>query len=559
MGDCSENYELNCLYGNLQSLNSKKKEIELRTKNCAYDLLLFTEIWINDKNQACEYTIPGFQDPVIDPNIRGGAGIYVREGMEFFVVQPPNKVNESVWIVLKTRDNVNRLYACIYRSPNSVDANNEKLINNIIWARDNFSECVFIGDFNLPQIRWEVEQASTDFCRKFLECLQDKGLEQIISEPTRFRGDQTPSILDLIIVSDPDLIPDKKIEVPFGNSDHCSIEFTVKNCKNMKKITKNQYDFEKINDEIFCEAINVNDWDNICIESTDLDTAYDKFIQILNQAIVTCTPNRKSRAKNKALWTTKLVSKLARKKRHLWDKYKRSRLREDYDLYKQGLNEFEQKKDIAILNYENKIIAGKDAHPKQFYSYVSLKNKYGNSKIVLKNDDDIETNEYKCANLMNNFFSSVFTTGVSELPEFETGRTFNLMPEIILTEPIIRRKLEQLDIHKASGPDHVPCVILRKFADALAPILLKLYSRSYNEGHVPRTMKQAHVVPIHKAGARTSTNNYRPVSLTPILAKVFESLFYDVMLAHIESNDILKDVQHGFRKARSTNSNLLLF
>ena len=49
MGDGPQDHVLKCLYGNLQSLNSKKREIELRLTECDYDILLFTEVWINEE------------------------------------------------------------------------------------------------------------------------------------------------------------------------------------------------------------------------------------------------------------------------------------------------------------------------------------------------------------------------------------------------------------------------------------------------------------------------------------------------------------------------------
>ena len=72
-------------------------------------------------------------------------------------------------------------------------------------------------------------------------------------------------------------------------------------------------------------------------------------------------------------------------------------------------------------------------------------------------------------------------------------------------------------------------------------------------------MKEVIVVPIFKSGKRTDPNNYRPISLTPIIAKIFESIFYDSLVTHIEDNRLFTDVQHGFRRNRSTSSNMLQF
>ena len=53
--------------------------------------------------------------------------------------------------------------------------------------------------------------------------------------------------------------------------------------------------------------------------------------------------------------------------------------------------------------------------------------------------------------------------------------------------------------------------------------------------------------------------NYRPVSLTVILCKVFESLVRDKMIEHLERFSLIKDMQHGFVKNKSCLTNLLVF
>ena len=66
-------------------------------------------------------------------------------------------------------------------------------------------------------------------------------------------------------------------------------------------------------------------------------------------------------------------------------------------------------------------------------------------------------------------------------------------------------------------------------------------------------------VPIFKAGDRGRAKNYRPVSLTSQLCKVYEKLVRDELVEYLESNGLLRGTQHGFRKGRSCLTNLLTF
>ena len=94
--------------------------------------------------------------------------------------------------------------------------------------------------------------------------------------------------------------------------------------------------------------------------------------------------------------------------------------------------------------------------------------------------------------------------------------------------------------------------------EILVPICL-LFEKSLREDRVPDDWRRANDVPIYKVGDRKKAKNYRPVSLTCQLCKVFEKLVRDVLVEHLESNELLRGTQHGFRKGRSCLTNLFTF
>ena len=67
----------------------------------------------------------------------------------------------------------------------------------------------------------------------------------------------------------------------------------------------------------------------------------------------------------------------------------------------------------------------------------------------------------------------------------------------------------------------------------------------------------AYITPIHKGGSRQDPANYRPVSLTSHVMKVFERVIKKSILEHLELQDLIKTNQHGFVPCRSTQTNLL--
>ena len=62
-----------------------------------------------------------------------------------------------------------------------------------------------------------------------------------------------------------------------------------------------------------------------------------------------------------------------------------------------------------------------------------------------------------------------------------------------------------------------------------------------------------------KSGSKSKTSNYRLVSLTSQICKIFEAIIRDKMVEFLETHGLIKDSQHGFRRGRSCLTNLLCF
>ena len=89
-------------------------------------------------------------------------------------------------------------------------------------------------------------------------------------------------------------------------------------------------------------------------------------------------------------------------------------------------------------------------------------------------------------------------------------------------------------------------------------MLTILYQASLDSGILPTIWKAATVAPIFKKGDRNKPSNYRPISLTVICCKLLEHIIHSSMMRHFDSCNILTDFQHGFRKARSCESQLII-
>ena len=122
------------------------------------------------------------------------------------------------------------------------------------------------------------------------------------------------------------------------------------------------------------------------------------------------------------------------------------------------------------------------------------------------------------------------------------------MSDINVSNTGIAKIIWNLNPHKASGPDAVPAKLLKEIANETAPAISILFQANLEQGTIPATW----------TGSRSSPANYRPISLTAILCELCEHVIPSVIINHMSDHKILSDAQHGFRKRRSCDSQLIL-
>lgn len=168
------------------------------------------------------------------------------------------------------------------------------------------------------------------------------------------------------------------------------------------------------------------------------------------------------------------------------------------------------------------------------------------------------SNSFSKANILNNQFASVFTSNEDKDNIKDKGNPHPPMSQINVSPAGVYKLLSELDIHKSTGPDLIPTRLLKELALELTPVFTLLYQTSLDQGSIPDDWRVANVTPIFKKGEKNRPGNYRPISLTSVACKVLEHIVCSAVMSHLESNNILSDAQHGFRKRRSCESQLIL-
>ena len=128
--------------------------------------------------------------------------------------------------------------------------------------------------------------------------------------------------------------------------------------------------------------------------------------------------------------------------------------------------------------------------------------------------------------------------------------------EFVISVAYVERKLRQINVHKAPGPDGLPNWLLRDFFRELAGPVCAIYNASVREGFVPLRWKEANVVPVPKVQLpRAAKADLRPISLTATLAKLLETFVGSWILERVGNS--LDDWQYGALRQRSTTHALV--
>jgi hypothetical protein len=258
-------------------------------------------------------------------------------------------------------------------------------------------------------------------------------------------------------------------------------------------------------------------------------------------------------------WIDTNIKRTIRRKQRAYRKARHTNKKRDRDRYKKLQKEVQYLIRRAHKNYLQSSLCGDfKENSKRFWSYVKSKGQEAVGVAPLKNAEGyLQSDSSARANILNNQFKAVFTKeDHTHMPDMGPSNT-PTMPLIKVDWKGVHKLLINLRPHKATGPDSIPSFILKAAATELAPALAKFFQLSLDLGQIPDDWREAEVVPIFKKGDKHQAANYRPVSLTSITCKLLEHIIHSSIMGHFDKYSILTDCQHGFRKKRSCETQLI--
>ena len=131
-------------------------------------------------------------------------------------------------------------------------------------------------------------------------------------------------------------------------------------------------------------------------------------------------------------------------------------------------------------------------------------------------------------------------------------RVNNAMKFGKVTESEVCQIVSQLKPKTSTGLDGISNWFLKKIVNILKGSLCVVFNKSLSSSEYPELMKVAKVIPLHKTGETNVLDNYRPISLLPVISKVLEKMVYKYTVSHLNENNVLYSRQYELRRKHST-------
>ena len=569
---------------NINSISAKFDYLVQLTKE-NIDFLMVSETKLDDSFPESQFFIDGYSKPVRKDRNRQGGGImfFIRDDLPCRELSShvfPNDVECTFFEII-----IRRSKWLIMAGYNPHKEKISYFLDNLTRELDkylpNYENLLFLGDWNSAVTETEMN----DFCDAY-------NVENLIKKPTCFKNPDNPSSID-IMLTNKKLSFQNSDTIETGLSDFHKMTVTVmkKYFKKRDPIIISYRDMKNFNGEKFRQDIKDQ------LEETG-EVTIDEFKRLFNAVWNTHAPLKKKTVRgNNGPFMNKTLSKAFMNRARLKNRFYKNRTKANEILFKKYRNYC-----VALVKKEKKKYFNnldlKDLQDnKKFWKKIKplfsekLKTK---SKITLIEDENVITDGEKVANKLNDYFVeavqnldierfsnegtsiSLDISGATNQGEHdvidEIVSKYRTHPSILkikenvpidkkfefekTTENEVFAKIRLFDPKKASVENDVPCKMLIGTNDIICGTLTGNFNKSIETGKFPQSLKMADITPIYKEKQRTSKKNYRPVSLLPILSKLYEKIMGEQINSYVES--FLSPFLFGYRKGHSTQHCLLV-
>lgn len=562
---------------NIQGLNSKLenfKSLLCDMQTTDFDIIALSEIFkITDDKHV---SLPGYKfeyksrPPPHDS--RGGIGIYIRDNLSYNICDTlsvfiPNII-ETLFIEIQNPQfsNKTEIVGVVYRPNTEPKADIDiftSTMNNLMEQINNKNQTATImGDMNINLLNFKNHNKTN----LHLDNIFSNGFLPIIIKPTRLSR-TAATLIDHIYINQLTGSFTTGILVT-DLSDHFGQFYIVEKCKPKKlSVTpKEKRIYSDQNIITFKDLLQRFDFTPV-LACNSPNEAYKNLIDpILEMHQIAFPLTKINHSPNKLKrepWMTPGLLISSRTKHKLFTKKIKKPTDANIKKCKDYNKLFNQIKRKAKKNFYYEKITAQTNNIKNTWIIIkdlmNSKTTHASLPDHFNIDGNIIKNKQEIVEEMNNFFSNIGKKLNNEVPNSPTSHhDYQSRPNpkslyLAPTDPEeILKIVKNIKPKNSCDKDNISNKMLKIIIHAILIPITHIVNLSMSEGSVPDDLKIAKIIPIFKAGNPSYFNNYRPISLLPIISKILERVVYKRIIFFLETNNYLYKHQYGFRKGHST-------
>jgi hypothetical protein len=562
---------------NCRSLQSKLVELKEFLKNNFYHLILLQETWLNSK---INIHFPNYNAVRKDRDSssrcpHGGVLILVHESLNFRVTTFSNLVNsEASFIRLHLNGSdivVGSFYCSPLTPPDLRIADYKKLLSRN-------GPFIIAGDFNAKDTYWNNEKS--DKCGRRLRQICNDNLCNVgfTDHPTMIPSRGKLSFLDLVISKGvTGLVKPKALNEL--SSDHFPISFEISS--NLSPLADELVpNYAKANWKFFRIKLtkDLEPLQPMTLSSpSDIDLAVSKFTNIVKEASGESIPSTKrfqyrhkfSPQVHALIKDRNFVRRHIKRFPHLRSEV--NRLNREIRLAVAISNRFEWNDKLASLDVKDNSLFTFARNLKRKKSGLPPLKIPNPNWYPQANEEESEftflyNEAEKCQKLAESFQKShqidpndtCHSAAIKSSIDFIKSAAVDFPETDDVTFEEVKFEISRLRVRKASGHDGIASLVIKNFPTAALQLLVDIFNACLRSGFFPSAWKIGKIFPIAKPGKDSSSpDSYRPITLLPIIGKIFEKIILSRILEFVEDNQILRDQQFGFRARHSTTQQII--
>ena len=569
---CNTKSNIRIAHLNIRSLKSREHFTLLKDSVVSnnFDIFTISETWLDSSVNNESIHIPGYTLYRQDRGPHkpgGGLCVYIKKNYKVSSLENVSSVSDNnfqqLWLKVQSRCYKSFVICTVYRPPSTPLNFIDDLANSLIESLLSGLDVIILGDLNCNLLQDNAEsRALNDFCSTF-------NLTQLINKPTR-ATENGESLIDVVMTTNEKLIASNDVLMS-TISDHNLVYISLKLKKpRIKPCYVTIRSYTNYSADNFLRDLSYAPFHIISL-SDDFNDQVDVFNELFLEVLSQHAPVKRVKIRSKPNpFITPEIRQLMRTR----DQWRKLAGKTNDPFHWNGYRFFRQevKREIRVAEkvHVRTQILDSNGNSNSIWKII-------NRCLPRKQQDSFMASEDPTglANELNDFFTSVGSITAQKARDLSLHHGLNVnldvptplhistdvSPELFVlhqvTENQVERVIRSLPSNKAPGMDKISSRILKDSLPSTLTTITHIVNNSFVTNTFARAWKTAEVTPILKCGNPDVPNNYRPISLLPIVSKVTERLVHGQLMEHLIRNNKLAAHQSGNRKLHSTETALL--